>query len=276
MTSFGKAQGAPFGDNFRVEQVLDVVAGSPLREDAIWLDMASVQSIAAALSKEKTITLTWLSPLLIHRTPLNSRQFVMDGEVFDPVKLMDRVARTVRECWPDIAIPESAKVRVAENHMIRADVSYPPKRLLGAAGSIRLEFGGSVGDWALPLLLSGLVGVGKARNMGQGRFSVEGFPIHPSWPPLPAKTLLERAATPENLERSWKAMLKAGPRPGVDNLGPEEFQDALTEMLPEVNTDLSGGTVEPDALCGRIIQEKENDREELGQSGKRAWSFNYN
>ena len=206
VTAFGKAQGAPFGDNFRVEQVLDVVTGSSLRGDAAWLDMASLQSIATALSKEKAITLAWLSPLLIHRTPLNSRQFVMDGEVFEPQKLMDRVARTVRECWPDVSIPESADVRVVENHMIRADVSYPKKRLLGASGSVRLEFGNAVGDWALPLLLSGPVGVGKARNMGQGRFSVDKFPVHPCWPPMPAKTILECAAAPENLERARTAM----------------------------------------------------------------------
>jgi CRISP-associated protein Cas1 len=262
VTAFGKAQGAPFGDNFRVEQVLDVVTGSPLRGDAAWLDMASLQPGATALSKEEEITLTWLSPLLIHRTPLNSRQFVMDGDVFDPEKLMDWVARTVRECWPDVAIPESADVRVVENHMIRADVSYPKKRLLGAAGSVRLEFKGSVGDWALPLLLSGIAGVGKARNMGQGRFAVEKFPIHPSWPPLPAKTLLERAAEPENLERVLEAMQGAGPSPGVDDVGLEEFQDALTVTLPKLTSSLCKGKIEPDPLRGLIIRNKKEDGKE--------------
>ncbi len=264
VTAFGKAVGAPFGDSFRVEEVLDVVAGNPLQGEPEWLYMDYLQRVASALSKEKTITVTWLSPLLIHRTPLNSRQFVMDGEVFDPQKLMARVVRTVGECWPDVAIPEAADVRVVENHMVRADVAYPKKRLLGAAGSIRLKFNHTVGDWALPLLLSGIVGVGKARNMGQGRFRVDDFPVHPNWPPMPAKTILERAAAKENLEQVQMNLQATGISPGVDNIGLEEFQNALPQTLPRLALYLGTGKITADPLRGLVVQdERENGHKKI-------------
>jgi hypothetical protein len=70
--------------------------------------------------------------------------------------------------------------------------------------------------------------------MGQGRFHVDGAPIHVRWPPPAAATLCERMARDEILTLAREALARAGAYPGVDDVEKSEFLEALSYRLPQL------------------------------------------
>lgn len=268
-TGLGWARTAPFSDNYRIESVTDLVADAPLVGRPRLLTSADLALLAEKLAAEREITIRFISPLLILRTPINTREFIMDGDVFEPAKFLERVKQAVESSWPGAEFTHGLdvvpKVTLLENRMLRTDLAYPKKRLLGSSGSVRLRFEDGVGAWALPLLLAGILGVGKAYNMGQGRFVVEDHPLPIAWPPKPARTLLERASDPVNLEAARTELAHAGAAPGVDEIAKQEFLDSLTHDLPGLADALLRGNVEPTPLRGILIRERKPDtgREKL-------------
>ncbi len=264
-SDFGRTDKAPFSNNYEVERVTDIIANRPLSKShpqSLTLNM--VQDKADALSKKRDITIRFLSPLLILRSPVASKTFLMDGDVFLPGKFFERVAQRVREWWPalfskNLQVPASYSVLLTENRLIRTDVAYPKKRLLGSSGSITLHFDRAVGEWALPILLAGIVGIGKGRNMGQGRFEVAGHAPHGDWPPKPARTILERSADMDNIVLARQALTEAGPAPGIDDVGREEFLDSLTTDMPKLTSALRKNKVAPNPLRGLVIREQQEE-----------------
>ncbi len=262
-SDYGKTYKAPFGDNYTLESATDLVSDNPLFESPprpLTLDMAT--KAADALAAEKDVTLRFLSPLLILRSPVASKKYLMDGEVFLPLKFLERVAQSVSEWWPDAPFakllhsPTNGTAALTDNRLIRTDVAYPKKRLLGASGSVTLRFEDSVGEWALPLLLAGIVGIGKGRNMGQGRFEIIGHSLSRNWPPKPVRTIMERAANADNIALARQALTKAGPAPGVDDVGKEDFLDSLTFEIPRLTSALRKCKLEPQPLRGLIVRER--------------------
>ncbi|RJO64445.1 MAG: CRISPR-associated endonuclease Cas1 [Myxococcales bacterium] len=267
--AFARSPRAPFGDTYTIDAVLDAVSGDELPSSASPrpLTLESLRPVAAALAAEREVCLRFLSPLLILRTPVATKEFVMDGEVFQPEKFLARIVEAAAEWWPGAPflrdLPAEPPAELLENHLIRTDTGYPKKRLLGSSGSVKLRFPNGVGALALPLLLAGVVGVGKAAAMGQGRYAVEGFPLPCAWPPRPAQTLLERAALADNLALARQEMAKAGPAPGVDDVGKDEFLDTLTFEMPRLAAALRSGRLEPAPLRGVALREEKEGREKL-------------
>jgi len=195
------------------------------------------------------------------RKPVAQKRFVFDDEIFLPEVFLARVGRAVQECGLPVADPlPPCEVELLENRLVRADVSYPKKRLLGSIGSVRLRFAGGVGAWAEPLLPGGALGAGKARLMGQGRYEIAGHPLPAGWPPAPAHTLLERAAGGEQLAGCRTALAQAGPTPGVDGVDKEEFLDSLTRRMPEIASCLRTGKVQPSPLRGLLVHSRDAER----------------
>ncbi len=201
----------------------------------------------------RDVTIHFHSPLLILRTPVSRKDTLIDGEVFDVGRFFAAVARTMEAWFPELLPDEPAEVAVAENHLVRADVAYPKKRLLGACGRVVLRWRRGVSAaWAQCLVLAGILGVGKATAMGQGRFRID-YATVPRWPPAAAETLMARAAAPGNLSHAREALRDAGPAPGVDGVGREEFLEALTLRVPLLRDQLRGGEVTARSLRGVLL-----------------------
>ena len=282
---YGKTKNAPFGDNYRVEDVFDPVAGRSAQGPGRFFTRQMLAAAAQKLTREKELEIRFLSPLLIYRTPVVKKNLIMDGEVFQPAKFLEAAIRAVRQWWPKSALvastphppPRGAKgddsplasfCELAENRLIRADVRYPKKRLHGASGSIKLRFPDGVGPFAETLLLAGVIGAGHASNMGQGRFEILGHPLHADWPPRPARTILQRAADPDNLAKARMELAKSGPAPGVDGERRSEFLDSLTHRMPVIASALKKGEVAPESLRGVLLRKKDP---ETGRERSAPW-----
>src|SRR5262249_2064257 len=144
------------------------------------------------------------SPLLVLRRPVQRRDTYLDEDSFDASSFFDRVARAASE-FPEVEDDPWPAAKVVANRLARAETYYRganepgPRRagkiLPGAIGTVRFELDEPLGlASAIRLLLGGLVGVGKSTSMGQGRFQVEGAPVHPRWPPPAAQTFCQRMA----------------------------------------------------------------------------------
>lgn len=277
----GKRDSAPFGSNFRLVQVRDCVADSLMaRSGPTALTLPSLLPLAQNLSAQHTVRLRFLSPLELYRTPVDKRTHIMDGEVFQAGKFLRHLQNDLATWYPEAeflsqlpTLPdETPLVQTGQNRMVRTDITFRsyegskqdisakdaprPKRLIGSSGCVDLRFPDGVGPWALPLLLGGIVGVGKSHAMGMGRFRLEEFPLPCAWPPRPALTLCQRAADPRNLMAAVEQMRLAGRAPGIDMEPLDEFMDNLTARIPELRQSLNDGTVTPSPLRGLLIQRK--------------------
>ncbi len=274
-TEFGRSTGAPFGNNLRLEGAFDLVASRALgREPPVPLTRKHLSQSIAELAARKEITIRFLSPLRILRTPITPKAHVLDGEVFDVWRFLRGVRNSIQQWWPgtpfanclpEIAEGEAKIATLVWNRMIRADVPYPRKRIIGSSGSVCLRFPDGVGPWAEALLLAGVIGAGTVCNMGAGRFEIAEQPLPVGWPPAPARTLLERAADFGNLDQARLALCKAGPAPGIDGLNREEFLDALTHDIGRIQHDLCSGQIRATPLAGLLLRERrdEDGREKL-------------
>ena len=230
---------------YRIETVTDLVADTPLVGHPRLLTSADLAATAEKLAAERDITIRFLSPLRIVLTPVNQWQFIMDGEVFETERFLAAVVDTLERSWPRalLSLPPlraGEGVSLGETSLFRTDIAYSDakkdngqKRLLGASGSVRLHFKDGVGAWALPLLLAGIVGVGKEYRMGGGRFIIENHPLPFAWPPPPARTLLERACSGSE---AWPKALPPDamvPRPEASPRGAREtLRDVLQNGSP--------------------------------------------
>lgn len=272
-TKFGNTSGAPFGNNYRIEAIVDAVTGLPPGDrPPAALSLFDVEQAVSELANMESVEIRFLSPFFIRRTADTGRT-LMDGTCFYPDKFLENLWRGLHDWWPGASFLDGlempAGLEVIENRLLRTDVTYPnpknnrnPKRLEGVSGRIVIGFPGGVGRWAVPLMLGGIVGVSRPSNrrMGQGRYAIVGFPVPAAaWPPTPAATILERAATLDNFTNVRLAMCQAGRAPGVDGVEFDEFLDRLTVYTPKLTSRLRTGRVEPSPLRGLLIQERKED-----------------
>ncbi|MCC6159414.1 MAG: CRISPR-associated endonuclease Cas1 [Deltaproteobacteria bacterium] len=272
---YGKMPGAPFGNTYTIERVTDLLTNRPLSIRPSALSSESLREWVERLAAETEIVLRFISPLCILRTPVTRKSHILDEHVFEPGRVLAAVAESMAEWMPHLALPPILRdragvpwpdrdVRVVANRLVRADTAYPNNAIMGSAGRVTLHFEGGVGDWAESLLLAGFVGVGKARAMGQGRFVVEGFQPVPAWPPPAARSILDRAAEPENLKAAIEAMRDAGRAPGVDGIDLDRFiDDAPANLAPSVTALRLGPGADP--LRGVLIESVAKD------TGRRKW-----
>lgn len=260
-TEFGRTQGAPFGEGTQVVAVRDAWTGMLVHPAAPPTSLAAELAVrsAAALVGVRTVNLTLASPLRILRTPVDSKDFVMDGEVFDPAALLDRCTRAVGDhlgpSWSAVTWPA---VKITDNAVIRADASYTRKRIAASKGRLQLEFAQPLTlEHAQTLVMAGLVGIGQASNMGLGRFSAGDQHLSPFWPPMPMKTLAARATTAVNLERARQGLVKAGETPGIDDMGKDAFLDVLSWRQPQLVEQLATGAVDAQPLRGIVLQRED-------------------
>lgn len=260
-----RLRGTPLDPQTPLIRATDLVAGTELRHGSIqpeWLTLAQVRAAAKKVEGARSLTLRFDSPLLILRTPVQRRDTFFDGESFEPNAFMDRVARAVREQLPsverDLGVPTALPVaRVVQNHLCRAETYYrgEGKVLPGAVGEVTLELAEELPiDWAVRLMVAGLIGVGKSTAMGQGRFQVQGALVHTRWPPQPATSLCERMAREDTLSRAREAMRHAGATPGVDDVVRDDFLESLTYRLPLLRDALATGSHRPAPLRGLLLQ----------------------
>ncbi|MBN1610811.1 MAG: CRISPR-associated endonuclease Cas1 [Polyangiaceae bacterium] len=264
-----RLEGVPLGARTRLVQVTDLVSGADItrRGEAEPLTVAMVEQAAGPLAQALTATLCFDSPLLVLRRPVQQRDTFFDGDVCDPSVLLERVARAAANGWPAFA-PAAAvpAVSLRANRLVRGETYYRGagprhetvgKILPGAVGHVAVDFEQPIGEpWAIRLLLGGLYGAGKSTAMGQGRFHVQGAPIHPRWPPPAAATLCERMARDEILARARVALAGAGSCPGVDEVEKGEFLEALTYRLPFLRDAVALGEHRPNALRGLLLERK--------------------
>ena len=275
-TPFGKTRGAPFGDNYRLEGVRCAVSDRSIF-DAFPepLSMTHLSTSAEKLAQVYEITIRFLSPMYIRRMGEHHRT-LMDGQAFYPDKFLATLQKALKTWWPNAPFVEAdpkVPVEVTDNRLMRTDVAYAkkvtsgnPKVLKGVSGSITLRFAEGVGPWALPLLLGGILGASRPTNrrQGQGRYEIVDHPLPVDWPPRPARSLLQRAAEARNLADAREALVHAGPSPGVDGEGKDEFLDNLTIQTPCLASALKEGDIHPEPLRGLLIRErKEGNGEKL-------------
>jgi CRISPR-associated protein Cas1 len=257
-TKFGHTDGAPFGAGIVLQDVRCGISGQPVTRSQgpqawSWQDLAEAsQSLVGA----KILTLEFASPLRILRTPVDSKEFVHDGQVFDAGALLDRANRAVTEYGgPGLSITGWPAARVTDNRMLRTDVSYTRKRIGAARGKLTLALEDALDlAQATALQLAGVVGVGQASNMGLGRFVLGGAPLSPFWPPKPAQTLCERAAAEHCLVAARHGIMDGGAATGVDDVDKAAFLDALTFRQNGLAEQLATATVEPSPLRGIILK----------------------
>jgi group II intron reverse transcriptase/maturase/CRISPR-associated endonuclease Cas1 len=257
-TEFGRTQGAPFGSGTHIVAVRDAWTGMLVHPAAppTSLEPTAVVRSATPLVGTSAVRVILASPLRILRTPVDSKDFVMDGQVFDAAAFLDRCSRAVAEHlgsgWPAVVWPS---VKVSENAVIRADASYTRKRIAAAKGRLQLEFAQPLTvEHAQTLVMAGLLGIGQASNMGLGRFTVGDQDLSPFWPPAPMTTLAARATTAVNFERARQGLIRAGETPGVDDVGKDAFLDVLTWRQPQLVEQLATGAIEAQPLRGIVLQ----------------------
>ena len=258
---FARTAGAPFGKETDLTEIYDCVGGHALPRDSQprFLTLSDLDPAVRALTGQSVLQIRFESPLLILRTPVSRKDTIFDGDSFDPAKFLERIAQSVGSAFPPL-FPASAPpvARVLQNRLLRADAPYPSKTLLGSRGSVVLELSeGLDAAWARALLIASALGVGVATNMGQGRFSIEGFSLAPHWPPPPALSLCERAADPQTLAAAREAIGKGGETAGVDGVSRNAFLEQLTWKLDSLREKLALGTAGASVLRG-IVLEKTN------------------
>jgi group II intron reverse transcriptase/maturase len=264
----------PLGPRTSLIEAIDLVTGKALRASgtqAAWLSFEALGQQARRLAEAREVTLRFDSPLLILRRPVQRRDTFLDEESFDAKVLLARGARAVSEQYPELVPLDVPEVELLGNRLCRAETYYRGlgnrhqglgnrqstngKILPGAIGEVTLGFHHPIGfDWALRLLLAGLVGVGKSTAMGQGRFHLVGMPVHERWPPAPAKTLCERMASDERLAGAREALRDAGPSAGVDDVGRDEFLESLSYRWGVLQDALRTGEHRPSPLRGLLIE----------------------
>ena len=257
-THYAKTDYAPFGNGLKLDKITDCITGEPISpgDNPETLSVDDLKPSIEKIISGKTLKISFDSPLLILRTPVAKRALCFDDRVFDPGMFLDKVKTAMEEQFADIA-PQGAPppVRLTANRMIRTDVSYPKKRLIGSRGSIDLEFTDGIDEtWAQSLLIAGLIGVGKSTRMGQGRFSIEGASAVKYWPPKPVQNLCERAAHPENLAMARESIMSAGKAPGIDHVELDQFIEGLTYRLDQYGEEMASGEVETIQLRGILLK----------------------
>lgn len=253
----GETIKAPFGDTFVIESMRDATTpefdlprhAQPTLIRARTLDVAS-------LAQARTFTLRTRTPLYILRSPVHQKTHLFDQEHVDAHVIFDRVRTSVESHFPGIPVPASPPpgLRVVQNRLLRTDVSYPKKTLRGSSGSILFETDEPLADWALPLVLAGLVGIGKTTNMGQGRYTIDGIRLPFAWPPSPARTLVEAATAPKVTEAARRALMDAGPAAGVDGVDLDTFLDRMSFEEGRLIASLRDGTYRPSPLRGVLVR----------------------
>jgi len=256
---YGNKHGAPLGKGTRLVEVVDGVTGQPVGDSTPpgWLTLEQVEAAAFRLVGERTVTLTFHSPLLILRAPVHTSKVFMDDRVVDGDVLLRRVRAKVDEHFAGLGpAGEAPRVVGVDNGLARADARYPKKTLLGSTGCVTLELGEPLtAPWARALVLAGLVGIGKSTAMGQGRYCVEGASPAVAWPPRPVLTHCQRAARSSTVALAREALVDAGESPGVDGVTRDEYLEALTHRLPAVRESLAVGRVRASALRGALMRE---------------------
>ncbi|MDI6796475.1 MAG: CRISPR-associated endonuclease Cas1 [Desulfatibacillaceae bacterium] len=269
-TRFGNTFGAPFGNNFVLEDAVCAVSGKSVENARPRpLTLSLLQKAAARLAKANRIKIRTLSPVNIRITQGIIRP-LMGGKVFYPDKFLAVIYEALKQWWPNAPFLEGldpkTPVEMLENRLLRTDVGYAkktksgePKALEGVSGSFVLHFKQGVGLWALPLLMGGIIGASRPthRRQGQGRYEVEGYPLPCNWPPRPARTILERAADDKNIALARAEIVRAGQAPGVDGQGRDDFLDELAIELPRLKSRLCQGEIKAQALRGLLIREND-------------------
>lgn len=259
-TRAGKARRAPFGRDLELVEASDVLTGQPWPRNGTprWLTYDDLDACADMLDGRTELTIRFDTPLQIPRTPVAKKTHFMDDEVFDGAVLFDRIRQTIVGAFPDLDPGEPPAVEVLRHPLARADVRYPKKTLRGTIGRVDLACpDGLPLAWARALPLAGTLGVGVGPNMGQGRFTVVDHPLHPCWPPRPARTLLQRAAEPDRVEQAREGMAHAGRFPGVDGITRDAFAGDLQWHEETLRERLAAGAVEPSPLRG-VVLERDN------------------
>jgi len=261
----------PLGDTYTLVAVRDLVADQELRRgqrpQALSLDHL-LESVAP-LSEHRSVHLRFVSPLLItYRS--GGRTLIFDQEHADPKTVLERVRTRVNSWFPDVRVPEMTvadalvcspprELVLSENGLLRADTLYGKSGYQrGAVGHLVLEADEPFGEWALPLVLAGLVGIGNSTKMGLGRYTVVGLKPFASWPPSPACTLLQRATRGEHLQAAAEAMRDCGPSPGVDGVDQNTFLDSLPLTIGSVAAQLGQARFEPRHLRGLMVREPDD------------------
>ncbi len=252
-TRFGRSPGAPFGDTFAVEEVTDLVAGTPLGRRAAPLGLRALAESAEDLLLLDQLTLRFVTPVQILRAPVHRKSHIFDHDKADAKVVLDRCLRSARRCFPDAPLREGGAVALLDNGLLRADVKYPRKVLRGSLGTLRIGFADGVGAHALPLVVAGLVGIGRSTNMGQGRFTIDELPpIVAGWPPRPAEDLLSRST--RHADAARRALADAGPTPGVDGQPLDDFLDRLPLDQGPILGAMQTGEVRAEPLRGLLIR----------------------
>ena len=252
----GTLNAEPLGHHTILRKVLDGVTGREAQNplDAGWLTLEHVDTVAAQVVDMKQIEIYFDSPVLIPRTP--ARKAFLDDKVFRLDSLWGKI-RTTMEKWFPLLAPSEPIIGTSliENRMVRAVSRTTKKPYFGSTGSVRVAFEKPLPfAWARALLLSGLVGVGRSTNMGQGRFSIASAALSSYWPPRPGHTHTERAALPKNLAMAREELADAGQTPGVDGVALDEYIEALTYRLPNLQERLAHGDHRPSPLRGILVR----------------------
>ncbi|RME28475.1 MAG: CRISPR-associated endonuclease Cas1, partial [Deltaproteobacteria bacterium] len=199
------------------------------------------------------LTLRFVTPLQILRAPVHRKSHIFDQDQADAQVVLDRCLRSARRWFPAAPLRPGGPVELLDNGLLRADVKYPRKVLRGSLGTLRLGFPQGVGDHALPLVIAGLVGIGRSTNMGQGRYTIDELPpIVSGWPPRPAEGLLARST--RHAEAARRALTESGPTPGVDGQPLDDFLDRLPLDQGPILGDLQVGRVQAEPLRGILIR----------------------
>jgi len=257
-TRFGKTAGAPFGGGTSLHSVVDVVSDRRLAygQRGRFIGTDDMRGVAGRLCGATTIEIGFQSQLQILRTPVARKNTVFDDRSFDPVVFLGRVGESIGRAFPNLfpasPVPE---VRLLANRMARTDASYPGKTIPGARGSIVMEIPcGLPHEWALALVVAGVIGVGKATNMGQGRFGVVGAAPVEGWPPRAARSIASRAGDPSNLALAREAVSRSGRTPGVDGIDHATFLDSLTYRMDILRERLETGEASAKPLRGIALR----------------------
>lgn len=249
----------PFSDNIVVDEVWDHVAERPVgagrRGTAQPLGLRALTELADTIADQDTVSLRFLTPLLVYRTPVDARTHIFDEHLVDPAILLQRIARAVQQWAPEVAMPADARVALVHNGLLRADVRYGRgKAIAGSVGSVRLCFEGGVGAWALPLVVGGLAGIGKSTGRGMGHYVLDELPGPGTWPPRPARTILQHAAAPRVLDAALDALRDAGRAPGVDGETLHGFLDRADLEAGRIARSFDEGSWDPRPLRGLLAR----------------------
>lgn len=239
-----------------------------------------LEVLSTRLESANPIRLRFVSPLQVRLSGakgsgeeeiLDARQF--DAEIFLR-RLWLRLAEVARECEVPVALlpPSSAGVIASDySDLLRVEVMDAHKattsrpslateveepqglRIPGVMGEVRLAH--VPATWCRVLALGSVIHAGGRTHYGCGRFD---FPDHaaPDTDPFrPARSMLDRIASPARLQAAFNHVATHSVAAGVDDISPEDYSEGASTKLEDLAAALGDMRYQPALLRG-VVGEK--------------------